>query len=66
MKTGRAALDPSNPMHHHSLSLPGAFYMEGKPTRLKFSKEEQARLDKAREEYQRELATGKFPRRIQI
>jgi hypothetical protein len=63
MKTGRAALDPSNPMHHHALSLPGAFYMNGKPTRMpKPSPEEKARLEKIREEFRRQKEAGTVPK----
>lgn len=59
MKYGPAALDPKNPRHHHAMSLPGEFYMEGKPTpKPKLTSEQQSRLDAAREEFKRRKAAG--------
>ena len=63
MKTGRAALDPSNPQHRHAMSLPGTYYMDGQPTRVaKLSKEEEARLENAREEFRRRKEEGTLPK----
>lgn len=62
-KYGPAALDPNNPDHHHAMSLPGAFYMDGKPTVLPPQTPEQAaRLQAAREEFQRRKAAGTLPK----
>lgn len=64
-KYGAAALDPNNPRHHHAMSLPGEFYMDGKPNPApKLSASESARLEAAREEFQRRKAAGLLPTRI--
>lgn len=62
-KYGPAALDPNNPRHHHAMSLPGEFYMDGEePMKLPPQTPEQAaRLQAGREQYQRDLAEWNFP-----
>lgn len=65
MKYGPAALDPSNPRHHHAMSLPGEFYMDGVQNPApKLTPAQAARLEAAREQHQRDVATGNLPFKI--
>jgi N-formylglutamate amidohydrolase len=61
-KYGAAALDPNNPAHHHAMGLPGAYYMDEKPNPpLELSPASAARLQAAREDFQRRKAAGTLP-----